>query len=211
MEEIAAGADDEKPTTGIEETVTGTEETVGDEGPELVLPVDLEREVAELRRRLIDTPRELHRLESEVRDVKRELARANARNQKLTSTIETARERITTLRDEVEKLSQPPSAYGTVLQVNDDGSVDVYSGGRKMRVGVHPELVVGLQPGQEVVLNDSMSIVLARTHDTTGEVVTVKEVLVGGRRARPSTSCQKIPLTAETMVEMSVRTWRESL
>ncbi|MEC8947180.1 MAG: proteasome ATPase [Actinomycetota bacterium] len=147
------------------------------------LPVDLEREVAELRRRLVETPRELHRLEAEVRDAKRELARANARNQKLTSTIETARERITTLRDEVEKLSQPPSAYGTVLQVNDDGSVDVYSGGRKMRVGVHPELVEGLQPGQEVVLNDSMSIVLARTHDTTGEVVTVKEVLAGGQRA----------------------------
>ena len=176
MEEIAAGADEEKPATG-------TEETVGDEGPELVLPVDLEREVVELRRRLIDTPRELHRLESEVRDVKRELEGANARNQKLTSTLATLRERITTLRDEVEKLSQPPSTYGTVLQVNDDGSVDVYSGGRKMRVGVHPEQVVGLQPGQEVVLNDSMSIVLARTHDTSGEVVTVKEVLPGGQRA----------------------------
>ncbi len=176
MDESAAGADDEKPAIG-------TEETVGHEGLEPGLPVDLEREVAELRRRLIDTPRELHRLESEVRDVKRELVRANARNQKLTSTIETARERITTLRDEVEKLSQPPSAYGTVLQVNDDRSVDVYSGGRKMRVGVHPELVENLQPGQEVVLNDSMSIVLARTHDTTGEVVTVKEVLAGGQRA----------------------------
>jgi len=122
-------------------------------------------------------------LESEVRDVKRELARANARSQKLTSTIVNARERITTLRDEVEKLSQPPSAYGTVLQVNDDESVDVHSGGRKMRVGVHPELVQVLQPGQEVVLNDSMSIVMARTHDTTGEVVTVKEVLAGGQRA----------------------------
>ena len=176
MEEVVAGADEEKPTIG-------TEETVGDAGSEPGLPVDLEREVAELRRRLIDTPRELHRLESEVRDVKRELARANARNQKLTSTVETARERITTLRDEVEKLSQPPSAYGTVLQVNDDGSVDVHSGGRKMRVGVHPELVGSLQPGQEVVLNDSMSIVMARTHDTSGEVVTVKEVLAGGQRA----------------------------
>ena len=176
MDEVAAGADEEKPTIGAEEAT-------GDEKLEPGLPADLEREVAELRRRLIDTPRELHRLESEVRDAKRELARANARNQKLTSTIETARERITTLRDEVEKLSQPPSAYGTVLQVNDDGSVDVYSGGRKMRVGVHPELAESLQPGQEVVLNDSMSIVMTRTHDTSGEVVTVKEVLAGGQRA----------------------------
>ncbi|MDP6868071.1 MAG: proteasome ATPase [Acidimicrobiales bacterium] len=176
MDEISAGSDEENPTIG-------TEETIGEKTSEPGLPVDLEREVVELRRRLIDTPRELHRLESEVRDVKRELARANARSQKLTSTIENARERITTLRDEVEKLSQPPSAYGTVLQVNDDESVDVHSGGRKMRVGVHPELVQVLQPGQEVVLNDSMSIVMARTHDTTGEVVTVKEVLAGGQRA----------------------------
>jgi len=173
VDEIVAGAAEDEPS-------------VGADGSDADQPVDLElleREVAELRRRLVDTPRQLHRLESEVRDCRRELARANARNQKLTSTIETARERITVLRDEVEKLSQPPSAYGTVLQVNDDGSADVHSGGRKMRVGVHPELTDGLQPGQEVVLNDSMSIVMVRTHDTTGEVVTVKEVLAGGRRA----------------------------
>ena len=143
----------------------------------------LEREVAELRRRLVDTPRQIHLLESEARDASRELARANVRNQKLTATMEAARERITILRDEVEKLSQPPSAYGTVLQLNDDGSADVHSSGRKMRVGIHPELVDGLHPGQEVVLNDSMSIVMARTHDSTGEVVTVKEVMAGGQRA----------------------------
>ncbi len=176
MDEVEAGADEEKLTVG-------PQDSVGDEGSEVGLPVDLEREVAELRRRLVDTPRELHRLESEVRDAQRELARANSRNQKLTSTIETLRERVTTLRDEAEKLSQPPLAYGTVLQVNDDGSVDVHSGGRKIRVGTHPELLESLQPGQEVVLNDSMSIVMARTHDTSGEVVTIKEVLAGGRRA----------------------------
>ena len=155
-------------------------EALKDEGSERE---GLENEVAELRRRLVDTPRQIHLLESEARDASRELARSNARNQKLTATIEAARERITVLRDEVEKLSQPPSAYGTVLQLNDDGSADVHSSGRKMRVGIHPELVDGLHPGQEVVLNDSMSIVMARTHDSTGEVVTVKEVMAGGQRA----------------------------
>ena len=174
MDEIAAeAAGEDLPGTG------------GDDSEEVdALDRDgLEREVAELRRRLVDTPRQIHLLESEARDASRELARSNARNQKLTATIETARERITVLRDEVEKLSQPPSAYGTVLQLNDDGSADVHSSGRKMRVGIHPELVDGLHPGQEVVLNDSMSIVMARTHDSTGEVVTVKEVLAGGQRA----------------------------
>ena len=174
MDEIAAeAAGEDLPGTG------------GDDAEEVdALDRDgLEREVAELRRRLVDTPRQIHLLESEARDASRELARSNARNQKLTATIETARERITVLRDEVEKLSQPPSAYGTVLQLNDDGSADVHSSGRKMRVGIHPELADGLHPGQEVVLNDSMSIVMARTHDSTGEVVTVKEVLAGGQRA----------------------------
>ncbi|MDG2427827.1 MAG: proteasome ATPase [Acidimicrobiales bacterium] len=144
---------------------------------------ELEREITELRRRLVDTPRQIRLLESEVRDANRLLAGATARNQKLAATIESLRDRITVLRDEVEKLSLPPAAYGTVLQVNDDGTADVHSGGRKMRVGVHPELSVNLEPGFEVALNDSMSIVMARAHDTTGEVVTVKEVLAGGRRA----------------------------
>ena len=144
---------------------------------------DRDREMAELRRRLVDTPRQISRLESEIRDANRELTRANGRNQKLNTTLETARERITVLRDEVEKLSQPPSAYGTVVQVNDDGTADVHSGGRKMRVAVHQEAAEGLHPGQEVVLNEAMSVVMARRHEATGEVVTIKEIMAGGRRA----------------------------
>jgi len=142
-----------------------------------------DQEMAELRRRLVDTPRQISRLESKIRDANRELTRANARNQKLNTTLETARERITALRDEVEKLSQPPSAYGTVVQLNDDGTADVHSGGRKMRVAVHQEVAEGLCPGQEVVLNEAMSVVMARRHEATGEVVTIKEVMAGGRRA----------------------------
>ena len=144
---------------------------------------ELETEVAELRRRLVEVPRQLNRLEAEARDAGRELARANARNQKLNTTLETARERITILREEVETLSQPPSAYGTVVQLNDDGSADVQSAGRKMRVAVHPDLLDALTPGQEVVLNDAMSIVMARSHEAVGEVVTVRAVMSDGIRA----------------------------
>ena len=157
-----------------------TTDNVAETAPD---PVVLVRELEELRRRLVDTPRQISRLEAEARDANRELARANARNQKLNTTLETARERIGVLREEVEKLSQPPSAYGTVLQVNEDGSADVHSGGRKMRVGVLPDLADGIDAGQEVVLNDSMSVVMARRHDQTGEVVTVKELLADGKRA----------------------------
>src|SRR5262249_23140310 len=56
--------------------------------------------------------------------------------------------------------------------------------GRKMRVALHPELDVGeLQRGQEVVLNESLNVVLARGHEIAGEVVTLKELLDNGRRA----------------------------
>ncbi len=158
----------------------GSENAAPCDGP---VPDGRDQEMAELRRRLVDTPRQISRLESEVRDANRELARANARNQKLNTTLESARERITVLRDEVEKLSQPPSAYGTVVQLNDDGTADVHSGGRKMRVAVHQEAAEGLHPGQEVVLNEAMSVVMARRHEATGEVVTIKEIMAGGRRA----------------------------
>ena len=144
---------------------------------------DLETEVEELRRRLVDAPRRLAEFEAELRDAKRELARAMARNQKLNTTLTSSRERIEVLREEVDKLSQPPASYGTVVGRNEDGSADVQPSGRKMRVSIHPNLIDDLEVGQEVVLNESLSIVDARAPEQVGEVVTVKEVLSGGRRA----------------------------
>jgi len=110
--------------------------------------------------------------------------RLSSQNEKLTFTLQTAKEHITNLREEVEKLTQPPAAYGTFLGTNDDGSVDVFSGGRKMRVSLHPEIALGeLQRGDEVVLNESLNVILAREGEGSGEVVVLKEVLDGGKRA----------------------------
>ncbi|HIM66130.1 MAG TPA: proteasome ATPase [Acidimicrobiia bacterium] len=167
--------DDGEPETRTEAVVGGAE---SDE-----LLSALETEVAELRRRIKDAPVRVSRFEAEIADLKRDLARTTVRNHKLTTTVETARERIAVLREEVEKLSQPPSAYGTVIGLNDDGTADINSGGRKMRVTVHPDLADGLSPGQEVVLNESMSVILARPAEGTGEVVRVKELFDGGTRA----------------------------
>ena len=167
--------DDGEPETQTEVGVGGAE---SDE-----LLSALETEVAELRRRIKDAPVRVSRFEAEIVDLKLDLARTTARNHKLTTTVETARERIAVLREEVEKLSQPPSAYGTVIGLNDDGTADINSGGRKMRVTVHPDLADGLSPGQEVVLNESMSVILARPAEGTGEVVRVKELFDGGTRA----------------------------
>src|ERR1700690_3831990 len=144
----------------------------------------LEEEVVVLRRRLQDAPKRVRTLEEKLLETKGELAQAVSQNEKLTYTLREAREHIAALREEVDKLTQPPSAYGTFLAANDDGTVDVFSAGRKMRVALHPELAgTTLERGQEVVLNESLNVVLARGRETSGEVVTLKDVLEGGNRA----------------------------
>ncbi len=138
----------------------------------------LEEEVVQLRRKLQDAPKRVRTLEERLLETKGQLAQAVSQNEKLSYTLREAREQIADLRDEVEKLTQPPSAYGTFLSANDDGTVDVFSGGRKMRVALHPEIELDeLERGQEVVLNDSLNVVLARGSEISGEVVTLKELL----------------------------------
>ncbi|MEZ5244282.1 MAG: proteasome ATPase [Acidimicrobiales bacterium] len=148
-----------------------------------MVAAELEDEVTALRRRLQDSPKRVRTLEERLLETKGQLSKAISQNEKLTYTLREAREHISTLRDEVDKLTQPPSGYGTVLGANDDGTVDVHAGGRKMRVAVQPELADRLQLGQEVVLNESFNVVLARNPDRTGEVATLKELLDGGDRA----------------------------
>ncbi|MCE2524623.1 MAG: proteasome ATPase [Acidimicrobiia bacterium] len=143
----------------------------------------LRQEIEALRRRLQDTPQRIRTLEERLLETKGQLAQAVSQNEKLTHTLREAREHIGALREEVEKLTQTPNAYGTVLGLNDDGTADVFSSGRKMRVAIHPEVDGTLERGQEVALNESLSVVLARTADGTGEVVTLTELLDGGRRA----------------------------
>ena len=144
----------------------------------------LEEEVAVLRRRLQDAPKRVRTLEERLLETKGQLAQAVSQNEKLTYTLREAREHIAALREEVDKLTQPPSAYGTLLGRNDDGTVDVFSGGRKMRVAVHPDLDESdLRRGAEVVLNESLNVVMSRSPETSGEVVILKEVLEDRKRA----------------------------
>jgi proteasome-associated ATPase len=141
----------------------------------------LEDEVLTLRRRVQEAPKRVRTLEEKLLETKGQLQQAISQNERLTFTLREAREHIAALREEVDKLTQPPAAYGTFLGHNDDGTVDVFSGGRKMRVAVHPELVdqadKELERGAEVVLNESLNVVLARAAERSGEVVTMKELL----------------------------------
>ncbi|MGH8987906.1 MAG: proteasome ATPase, partial [Acidimicrobiales bacterium] len=127
---------------------------------------------------------------------------------KLTFTLQQAKEQLATLREEVEKLTQPPAAYGTYLGGNDDGTVDVFSGGRKMRVSVHPDISLDeLSRGDEVVLNESLNVVLARPGELAGEVVTLKEVLEPGRRVTVFARAdeERVVELSDAMSEMRLR------
>ena len=144
----------------------------------------LESEVGLLRRKLVDTPKRVTTLEERLLETKGQLAQAVSQNEKLTFTLREAREQVATLREEVEKLTQPPSAYGTFIGTNDDGTVDVHTNGRKVRVSLHPDLRGSeLEAGAEVVLNESLNVVMSRDPGTSGEVVVLKEVLSDGLRA----------------------------
>ena len=151
-------------------------------------PVDrlqlLEEENASLRRRLQDVPKRVRTLEERLLESKGQLSQAVGQNERLTTTLREAREHIAALREEVGKLSQPPAAYGTLTGANDDGTVDVVTGGRKVRVSLHPDLdPAELDRGTEVVLNEQLNVVLARRPERTGDVVTLKELLDDGVRA----------------------------
>jgi proteasome-associated ATPase len=90
----------------------------------------LGEEIAHLRARLADAPKRMRALEERLLETKGQLAQAVAQNEKLSYTLREAREHIATLRDEVDKLTQPPSAYGVVVGKNEDGTIDILTSAR---------------------------------------------------------------------------------
>src|SRR5689334_16536792 len=144
----------------------------------------LESEVADLRRRLADAPVGSDLVEQRLIDTQRSLAAVTAQNERLAGTLREARDQITTLKEEVDRLAQPPTGFGTFLGRNEDDSVDVFTGGRKLRVTVSPAVDLDtLTRGQEVMLNEALNVVAALKFEEVGEVVMLKELLADGERA----------------------------
>ncbi|HEX9644333.1 MAG TPA: proteasome ATPase [Acidimicrobiia bacterium] len=138
----------------------------------------LEEEVTVLRRRLQDAPRRVRVLEERLLETKNKLSQAAVQNQKLTAALEETREQLALLREEVEKLTAPPNPFGVIMGLNADGTVDVFTSGRKLRVNVEPTIEVkALEVGQDVLLNESFNVVDVRTFSPGGEVATIKEIL----------------------------------
>jgi proteasome-associated ATPase len=167
----------------------------------------LEEEVVGLRRRLQDAPRRIQDLESRLAESQERLARSLAHNDKLATVLEEAREQLAVLRAEVDKLTSPPSSFGTVTSVNEDGTVDVMAGNRKLRVAAQPSVEVKmLQKGQEVLLNESFTVIDVRAFDPTGEVVRVREALEDGRLVvLAHADDERVVSLADTMTDVKIR------
>ncbi|GAB3470417.1 proteasome ATPase [Kineococcus endophyticus] len=127
--------------------------------------------------------RHLAALEEQLGAARTRLAQVSAQNDRLASTLREARDQIVALKSEVDRLGQPPAQFATFLQVGgEDGTADIMSAGRRMRVAVSPAVDLdSLQPGQDVMVNEAMNVVAAFEYERTGELASVKEVLADGR------------------------------
>ncbi|MFN3476397.1 MAG: proteasome ATPase [Candidatus Methylomirabilales bacterium] len=138
----------------------------------------LEEEIYHLRRRLDQTPKDFEFLRSKLNQSKEQLEQAYQQNERLVRALHQAREQIQALREEVEKLSAPPSSYGLFSSLNKDGTANVYIGGRKMKVNLHPSIdAKALRKGQELILNEALNVVEVAGFEVQGEVVKLKELL----------------------------------
>jgi proteasome-associated ATPase len=168
----------------------------------------LSEEVAMLRRRHSDTPGRTRAVEERLVEAQGRVASLTATNDKLAATLRDARDQIVALKEEIDRLAQPPNGFGYVVAVHDDDTLDVFTGGRKLRVSLSPAVeAADLHRGQEVLLNEAMNVVRALDYERHGEIVTLKELLDGGARALVvgHTDEERVVALADSLVGTPVR------
>ncbi|GHB52618.1 proteasome-associated ATPase [Streptomyces viridiviolaceus] len=168
----------------------------------------LEQEIAVLRRKLADSPRHTRILEERIVELQTNLAGVSAQNERLANTLREARDQIVALKEEVDRLAQPPAGFGVFLQANEDGTADIFTGGRKLRVNVSPSVELDeLRRGQEVMLNEALNVVEAMRFESVGDIVTLKEILEDGERALVlgHTDEERVVRLAEPLLDVTIR------
>jgi proteasome-associated ATPase len=163
----------------------GSADEAGETAADLRMQVsELQAELRAVRRRLTDSPGAPRMLEDRLTQMQGRVASLTSQNERLGTTLREAREQIVSLKEEIDRLAQPPAGFGVYLNPADDGAVDVFTGGRKLRVRVSPAVEVEtLRPGNEVMLNEALNVVGVLSYEQVGEVVMLKEVLADGDRA----------------------------
>ncbi|MBX9395868.1 proteasome ATPase [Streptomyces sp. TRM72054] len=168
----------------------------------------LEQEIAVLRRKLADSPRHTRILEERIVELQTNLAGVSAQNERLANTLREARDQIVALKEEVDRLAQPPAGFGVFLQANEDGTADIFTGGRKLRVNVSPSVELDdLRRGQELMLNEALNVVEAMEFERVGDIVTLKEILEDGERALVlgHTDEERVVRLAEPLLDVTIR------
>ncbi|MGD1224803.1 MULTISPECIES: proteasome ATPase [Streptomyces] len=168
----------------------------------------LEQEIAVLRRKLADSPRHTRILEERIVELQTNLAGVSAQNERLANTLREARDQIVALKEEVDRLAQPPAGFGVFLTANEDGTADIFTGGRKLRVNVSPSVELEeLRRGQEVMLNEALNVVEAMEYESVGDIVTLKEILEDGERALVvgHTDEERVVRLAEPLLDVTIR------
>ncbi|MFI6316083.1 proteasome ATPase [Nonomuraea sp. NPDC050556] len=168
----------------------------------------LQEEITALRRKLAESPRQARVLEERLHEAQANLAAVTSQNERLVSTLKEARDQIVALKEEVDRLAQPPSGFGVFLEAREDGTVEVFTGGRKLRVNVSPAVDVdGLRRGQEVMLNEALNIVEALGYEELGEIVMLKELLEDGQRALVISHAdeERVVRLAESLLDQPIR------
>ncbi|WP_328428855.1 proteasome ATPase [Streptomyces sp. NBC_00443] len=168
----------------------------------------LEQEIAVLRRKLADSPRHTRILEERIVELQTNLAGVSAQNERLANTLREARDQIVALKEEVDRLAQPPAGFGVFLTQNEDGTADIFTGGRKLRVNVSPSVELdALRRGQEVMLNEALNVVEAMEYESVGDIVTLKEILEDGERALVvgHTDEERVVRLAEPLLDVTIR------
>ncbi|HVE92595.1 MAG TPA: proteasome ATPase, partial [Actinomycetota bacterium] len=178
---------------------------------------DVERELEELRAQLSELnssarrrgdARSVRHIEEQLGDLQSRFVQSLQQNERLVAMLQEARQQVALLREEVEKLTAPPSGFGVFLGLNGDGTINVFTGGRKLRVNVHPSIdakLLGL--GQELVLNEALNVVETSGFEPAGEVVTLKEVMEDADRALVISRAdeERVALLAEPLRDVHLR------
>ncbi len=104
------------------------------------------------------------------------------KNERLAEALRQARDTIVELQQRLEDLGKPPATFATFLAAREDGSAEIVTSGRKMHVQVSPSVdLSAVRPGQEIKLNEALTVVEVGAYEMVGEIVTVKEMLGGDR------------------------------
>jgi proteasome-associated ATPase len=144
----------------------------------------LRDELDRLRDRVSSHPHDIAMLERRLADARSDARTTAANNERLAATLREARDQIVSLKNEVDRLAQPPASFAVFLAAREEHTADIFTAGRKMRVSVSPDVdLEALTPGKEVMVNEAMNVVKVLEFDEVGEVVLLKEMLEDGDRA----------------------------